>query len=230
MISVNPRDNHFLIKKNKRKEEMIMGIINKILNNQDVILQGVQVAQKLGGVYHRDNPSQIRQNPDGSTTVIPGEAGIRTGNNIFSGCRTWAEAEQLEWRFKFESLREFLEMCTSPDGSYNEHRRKVTCDFASKLGLTLVIGGYQETLNSNYAAWNSGTFNAALMEAPYTFGASIKGSLGDCLMTYTFHVVADESGQPVVRYYMKKIRDRGITADGQVSYVPSIHDKESILF
>ena len=207
-----------------------MGIFSKILANQDAIQQGVQVARNVGKVYHKDRPSQIRQNPDGSTTIIPGEAGIRTGNNVFAGCKTWAEAEQLEWKFKFESLREFLEMCTSPNGTYNEHRRKVTCDFASRLGLTLVIGGYQETLNSNYAAWNSGTFNAALMEAPYTFGASIKESLGDCLMTYTFHVVADEYGQPVVRYYMKTVRDRGITADGRVSYVPSIHDKESILF
>lgn len=210
---------------------MVMGLINKILNNQDVILQGVQVAQKLGGVYHKDNPSQIRQNPDGSTTIIPGDTGIRTGNNVFAGCKTWAEAEQLEWKFKFEALREFLEMCTSPDGNYNEHRRKVTCDFASKLGLTLVIGGFQETLKNNYAAWENGTFNAALMKAPYTFGASIKGSSGNCLMTYTFHVVADENGQPVVRYYMKKILERGKDADGNlIRFIPSIHDKESILF
>lgn len=231
MISVNPRDNHFFYKIKKRKEEMVMGILNKILCNQDVIQQGVQVAQKVGKVYHKDRPSQIRQNPDGSTTIVPGEAGIRTGNNVFAGCKTWAEAQQLEWQFKFESLREFLEMCTAPDGSYNPNRRKVTCDFASKLGLSLVIGGYQETLNTNYAAWNSGDFNAATMEAPYTFAAGIKGSLGNCLMSYTFHVVADENGEAVVRYYMKKVKDAGIDADGNhISYVPSIKDKESILF
>lgn len=193
----------------------IMGTLSKVLNNQEIIQQGVLTAQKVAGVYYD----------------IPGEAGIRTGNNVFAGCKTWAEAEQLEWKFKFEALREFLEMCTSPDGVYNEHRRKVTCDFASKLGLTLIIGGYQETLKSNFAAWTSGEFNAATMEAPYTFAASIKGSPGDCLMTYTFHVVADENGQPVVRYYMKKIRDRGRNIAGdRVSYMPSIHDKESILF
>lgn len=208
-----------------------MGIINKILNHQDVLQQGVMVVQKVGKVYHSDRPSKVRPNPDGSTTFIPGEAGIRTGNNVFSGCTTWAEAEQLEWKFKFEALREFLEMCTSPDGSYNEHRRKVTCDFAAKLGLSLVIGGYQETLNENYAAWKSGTFNAATMVAPYTFAASIKGSLGNCLMTYSFHVVADENGEAIVRYYMKKVKDAGIDADGNhISYMPSIKDKESILF
>ena len=208
-----------------------MGLINKILNNQDVIQQGVLVAQKVGKVYHKDRPSRVRQNPDGSTTTIPGDSITRTGNNVFAGCRTWAEAEQLEWKFRFEALREFLEMCTSPDGSYNEHRRKITCDFASKLGLSLFIGGFQETLKNNYAAWENGTFNAALMEAPYTFGASIKGSSGDCLMTYTFHVVADEYGQPVVRYYMKKILERGRDADGNlVRFIPSIKDKESILF
>lgn len=208
-----------------------MSIINKILNHQDVLQQGVQVAQNVGKVYHKDRPSQIRQNPDGSTTIVPGEAGIRTGNNVFSGCKTWAEAQQLEWQFKFESLREFLEMCTAPDGSYNSNRRKVTCDFASKLGLSLVIGGYQETLNKNYAAWKSGDFNAATMKAPYTFAAGIKGSLGDCLMSYTFHVVAGENGEAVVRYYMKKVKDAGIDADGNhISYMPSIKDKESILF
>lgn len=207
-----------------------MSILTKILANQDVLQQGVQVAQKVGRVYHKDRPPMERQNSDGSTTVVPGEAGIRTGNNVFSNCKTWAEAEQLEWQFKFEALREFLEMCTSPDGSYNKNRGKVTCDFASKLGLRLVIGGYKETLTSNYAAWDSCTFNAATIEAPYTFGASIKGSLGDCLMTYTFHVVADENGEPVVRYYMKKLRDSGVTADGRVSYIPSIKEKESILF
>ncbi len=206
-----------------------MGIFSKILANQDILQQGVQVAQKVGKVYHKDRPPLERQNSDGSTSTVPGEAGIRTGNNVFSDCRTWAEAEQLEWQFKFESLREFLEMCTSPDGSYNANRRKVTCDFASKLGLSLVIGGYQETLNENYAAWKSGTFNAATMAAPYTFAASIKGSLGNCLMTYTFHVVSDENGEPVVRYYMKKIRDREKIAGNWVSYMPSIHDKESIL-
>lgn len=211
---------------------MVMGLINKILNNQDVIQQSVLVTQKVGKVYHKDRPSRVRQNPDGSTVVIPGEAGIRTGNNVFAGCRTWAEAEQLEWKFRFEALREFLEMCTSPDGSYNEHRRKITCDFASKLGLTLFIGGFRETLKENYAAWEDGTtFNVALMEAPYTFGASIKGSSGDCLMTYTFHVVADEYGQPVVRYYMKKVLERGKDADGNlIRFIPSIKDKESILF
>ena len=208
-----------------------MSIFSKILANQDMIQQGVQVAQKLGGVYHNDRPSQIRQNPDGSTTIVPGEAGIRTGTNVFSGCKTWAEAQPLEGQFKFESLREFLEMCTSPDGSYNSNRRKVTCDFAAKLGLSLVIGGYQETLNENYAAWKSGTFNAATMVAPYTFAASIKGSLGNCLMTYTFHVVTDENGETIVRYYMKKVKDAGIDADGNhISYMPSIKDKESILF
>ena len=207
-----------------------MSIFSKIFDNQELVQQGVQVAQKVGKIYHKDRPSQICQNPDGSTTHIPGEADIRTRNNVFSGCMTWAEAEQLEWKFKFEALREFLEMCTSPDGTYNEHRRKITCDFASKLGLTLTIGGYQETLNSNYTAWTSGTFNAALMEAPYTFAASINGLSIEYRMTYTFHVVADEYGQPVVRYYMKKIRDKGIAADGHVSYVPSIKDKESILF
>ena len=208
-----------------------MGIINKILNHQDVLQQGVMVAQKLGGVYHSDRPSKVRQNPDGSTTITPGEAGIRTGNNVFARCTTWAEAEQLEWKFRFEALREFLEMCTSPDGTYNEHRRKITSDFASKLGFTLFIGGYQETLKENYAAWVDGTFNAAMMEAPYTFGASIKGSSGDCLMTYTFHVVSDEYGQPVVRYYMKKVLERGKDADGNlIRFIPSIHDKESILF
>ena len=196
-----------------------MGLINKILNNQNVIQQSVLVTQKVGKVYHKDRPSRVRQNPDGSTVVIP-------------GCRTWAEAEQLEWKFRFEALREFLEMCTSPDGSYNEHRRKITCDFASKLGLTLFIGGFRETLKENYAAWEDGTtFNVALMEAPYTFGASIKGSSGDCLMTYTFHVVADEYGQPVVRYYMKKVLERGKDADGNlIRFIPSIKDKESILF
>ena len=208
-----------------------MSILTKILANQGILQQGVQVAQKVGKVYHKDRPPLERQNSDGSTTTIPGEAGIRTGNNVFVGCKTWAEAEQLEWQFKFEALREFLEMCTSPDGSYNVNRRKVTCDFASKLGLSLVIGGYQETLTSNYAAWKSGSFNVAMIEAPYTFGASIKGSLGNCLMTYTFHVVADENGLPVVRYYMKKIKDTGIDADGNhISYMPSIKDKESILF
>ena len=210
---------------------MIMGLINKMLNNQDAIQQGILVAQKVGKVYHKDRPSKIRQNPDGSTITIPGDAITRTGNNVFAGCRTWAEAEQLEWKFRFEALREFLEMCTSPDGSYNEHRRKITCDFASKLGLSLFIGGFQETLKNNYAAWENGTFNAALMEAPYTFGASIKGSSGDCLMTYTFHVVADENGEPTVRYYMKKILERGKDADGNlVRFIPSIKDKESILF
>lgn len=208
-----------------------MGLISKILNNQDVLQQGVMVAQKVGKVYHSDRPSKVRPNPDGSTTFIPGEAGIRTGNNVFSGCKTWAEAEQLEWKFRFEALREFLEMCTSPDGTYNEHRRKITSDFASKLGFTLFIGGYQETLKENYAAWVDGTFNAAMMEAPYTFGASIKGSSGDCLMTYTFHVVADENGEPIVRYYMKKILERGKDADGNlIRFIPSIKDKESILF
>ena len=208
-----------------------MSILTKILANQDIVQQGVQVAQKLGGVYHKDRQPMERQNSDGSTTTVPGEAGIRTGNNVFSGCKTWAEAEQLEWQFKFESLREFLEMCTAPDGSYNANRRKVTCDFAAKLGLSLVIGGYQETLNKNYAAWKSGAFNAATMTAPYTFAASIKGSLGNCLMTYTFHVVADENGEAIVRYYMKKVKDAGMDADGNhISYVPSIKDKESILF
>ena len=208
-----------------------MGILNKILANCQMIQQGVQVAEKVGKIYHKDRPSQSRQNPDGSTTIVPGEAGIRTGNNVFAGCKTWAEAQKLEWQFKFESLREFLEMCTAPDGSYNPNRRKVTCDFASKLGLSLVIGGYQETINKNYAAWNSGDFNAATMEAPYTFAAGIKGSLGNCLMSYTFHVVADENGEAVVRYYMKKVKDAGIDADGNhISYIPSIKDKESILF
>lgn len=190
-----------------------MSIFSKIFNNQEIVQQGLLTAGKVAGVYINDRPS-----------------GIHTENNVFGRCKTWAEAEQLEWQFKFEALREFLELCTAPDGVYNEHRRKVTCDFASKLGLHLFIGGYKETLNSNCAAWSSGTFNAAQLEAPYTFAASIKGSLGDCLMTYKFHVVVDENGQPVVRYYMKKVRENGITADGRVSYIPSIHEKESILF
>ena len=207
----------------------IMGKLSKVLDNQDIVQQGVLTAGRVAGVYFNDRPQRERPNKDGSTTVIPGDAGIRTSNNVFGNCRTWAEAEQLEWQFKFEALREFLELCTAPDGCYNEHRRKVTCDFASKLGLILVIGGYQETLKSNFAAWTSGTFNAATMEAPYTFAASIKGALDNCLMTYTFHVVMDENGQPVVRYYMKKVRDGLRTNDGRVSFLPSIKEKESIL-
>ena len=207
-----------------------MGLLGKIFNNQEIIQQGLLTAGKVAGVYLNDRPSRERQNTDGSTTTIPGDAGIRTENNVFGGCKTWAEAEQLEWQFKFEALREFLELCTAPDGAYNEHRHKVTCDFASKLGLRLFIGDYPETLNSNCAAWSSGKFNAGQMEAPYTFAASIKGSLENFLMTYTFHVVEDENGDPVVRYYMKKIRDNFGVADQRVSCLPSIKDKESILF
>lgn len=181
-------------------------IINAFLNNSELVnvLQGS--SEKIQKIYKKSNPV---------------EESYRQEANIFSGAKTWEEQERLECQVKFESIRFWLEYCTSPDGLFNKFRRKATSEFISSLGMTFYLGYWRDPgcREYNQSLWDDVDNDVPLefFEAPWTFSVGIDGCPQFGRMSYTVQSILQPDGSKKAVYIMEKVLLRD---EEDVPYMP----------
>lgn len=193
-------------------ENIVKKLINAFLNNQELVNVVHGSSDKIQKIYKKSNPV---------------EESYRQEANIFSGAKTWEEQERLEWQVKFESIRFWLEYCTSQDGVFNKYRRKATSEYVNSLGMTFHLGYWRDPgcREYNQSLWDDDDNSVPLkkFKGPWTFAVGIDSCPNFGWMTYTLQFIIQPDGYTKAIYIMEMARVTGTHIDENGEEVADIY-------